>query len=171
MILLAITPGLGFNRGTWRKVLLAGVDGFLIREKSLPARLLLDAARWCQDTAPGVRLWVAGRLDVAVAAGIGLHAPEAHPEVEPGLVPISRPLHEEAQWETRRAADQLLISPVLASPGKGVPWEPERLHRFLERLPEAQASLLALGGITRANAAATLTAGAAGVAAIRLFLQ
>lgn len=148
MILLAITPGEGFHPTAWKRVLRAGIDGFLIREKQLDARPLLEAVRWCQDTAPEVRLWVAGRLDVALAAGCGLHAPEAHPEVPQGLAPLSRPLHDPSQWAIRRHADQLLLSPVLPSPGKGTPWGPQRTRLFLDTLPPEGPSLLALGGIT-----------------------
>jgi thiamine monophosphate synthase len=171
MILLAITPGLGFHRGPWQKVLRSGVDAFLIREKQLPARDLLEAARWCQDTAPEVELWVAGRLDVAFAAGCGLHAPEDHPDVEPGLVPLSRPLHDPAQWAGRQAADQLLIAPVFASPGKGVPWGTDRLHRFLDGLPTGGPRLLALGGVDPSNATALRHPRLAGIAAIRPFWE
>ena len=169
MILLAITPGLGFDRGRWAKVLRSGVDAFLIRERDLSPRALLETARWCQDTAPEVTLWVAGRLDVAFAAGCGLHAPEAHPDVEPGLVPLSRPLHAEDQWDSRSRADQLLLSPVFASPGKGAPWGPERLHRFLDGLPEAGPRLLALGGVDPLNASSLRHHRLAGIAAIRPF--
>lgn len=169
MILLAITPGLGFDAQSWQKVLTSGIDGFLIREKALPARALLDAARWCQDTAPGVTLWVAGRLDVAWIAGCGLHAPEAHPEIDPGLVPLSRPLHHEEQWTTRNHVDQLLISPVFASPGKGEPWGVERLHCFLDTLPEAGPQMLALGGVGTDNAPTLRHPRLAGIAAIRPF--
>lgn len=171
MILLAITPGLGFDRERWGQVLRSGVDAFLIREKQLPARQLLEAARWCQDTAPEVALWVAGRLDVAFAAGCGLHAPEDHPDVEPGLVPLSRPLHAEAQWEGRSTSDQLLIAPVFASPGKGAPWGVDRLHRFLDGLPETGPRLLALGGVDPSNAPALCHPRLAGIAAIRPFWE
>lgn len=169
MILLAITPGLGFDRDRWATVLRSGVDGFLIREKQLEARALLEAATWCQDTAPEVALWVAGRLDVAFAAGCGLHAPEAHPEVEPGLVPLSRPLHDEDQWSARSRVDQLLISPIFASPGKGAPWGPERLRRFLDGLPAEGPRLLALGGVDPTKAALLRHPRLAGAAAIRPF--
>ena len=169
MILLAITPGIGFDPQAWRAVLASGVDAFLIREKGLPARTLLDAARWCQDTAPGVEIWVGGRLDVACAAGCGLHAPEAHPEVGPGLVPLSRPLHEEGQWVSRCAADQLLVAPVFATHGKDAPWGPRRLHRFLDGLPEAGPRVLALGGVDPQNAASLQHPRLAGLAAIRPF--
>ncbi|MBP1773796.1 MAG: Thiamin-phosphate pyrophosphorylase [Holophagaceae bacterium] len=169
MILLAITPGLGFDRVRWEPVLRSGVDALLIREKALPARALLDAARWCQDRAPEVAVWVAGRLDVAFAAGCGLHAPEAHPEVDGGLVPLSRPLHDEAQWEGRCGADQLLISPVFASPGKGAPWGIDRLHRFLDGLPTEGPRLLALGGVDPDRAARLRHPRLSGLAAIRPF--
>ncbi len=169
MIVLAITPGLGVDRQAWRTVLTSGVDGFLIREKGLSARTLLDAARWCQDTAPDVRIWVAGRLDVALAVGCGLHAPEAYPEVPPGLLALSRPLHDERQWEARRAADQLLVSPVFTSPDKGEPWGLERLHRFLDELPESGPRLLALGGVAPENIPSLLHPRLAGIAAIRPF--
>lgn len=169
MILLAITPGLGFDRDRWAAVLRSGVDGFLIREKHLEARALLEAAIWCQDTAPEVALWVAGRLDVAFAAGCGLHAPEGHPEVGPGLLPVSRPLHDEDQWAARSRADQLLISPIFASPGKGAPWGTERLRRFLDGLPAEGPRLLALGGVDPAKAALLKHPRLAGAAAIRPF--
>jgi len=169
MILLAITPGLGFEPRAWRRVLTSGIDAFLLREKQLTPRALLDAARWCQDTAPDVELWIAGRLDVALAAGCGLHAPEAHPDLTPGLVPLSRPLHDEGQWATRSAAEQLLISPLFASPGKGDPWGPERLHPFLDLLPAGGPRLLALGGVAPSNARLLCHPRLAGLAAIRPF--
>jgi len=169
MILLAITPGLGFDPPAWRAVLASGVDAFLIREQGLSARALLDAARWCQQTAPDVELWLGGRLDVALAAGCGLHAPEVHPPVGTGLVPLSRPLHDEQQWAGRRTAEQLLVSPVFSSPGKDVPWGPERLHRFLDGLPETGPRLLALGGVTPESAPSLRHPRLAGIAAIRPF--
>ncbi|WLT31399.1 thiamine phosphate synthase [Geothrix sp. PMB-07] len=169
MILLAITPGLGFQPQAWQRVLRSGIHGFLIREKSMPARHLLETARWCQDVAPDVRLWVAGRLDVALVAGCGLHAPEAHPDLPPGLVPLSRPLHAEDQWPGRASADQLLISPIFASPGKGAPWGPERLHRFLDGLPAGGPQLLALGGVEPGSAMTMRHPRLAGIAAIRPF--
>ncbi len=169
MILLAITPGTGFDAGRWKSVLRSGVDAFLIREKELPTRQLLAAARWCQDTAPEVALWVAGRLDVAWAAGCGLHAPEAYPDLETGQVPLSRPLHAESQWADRSAVAQLLVSPVFSSPGKGAPWGPGRLRRFLDSLPPAGPRLLALGGVEPANAASISHPRLGGFAAIRPF--
>ena len=171
MHLLAVTPGQGFDPARWRTVLQSGVDAFLVREKHLPARTLLGALRWCQDTAPAVELWVAGRLDVALAAGCGLHAPEEHPPVPPALVPLSRPLHVEAQWPDRCGARQLLISPVLVTPGKGAPWGPERLHAFLDTLPPGGPRLLALGGLGPDQTLRVRHHRLDGIAAIRAFWE
>lgn len=169
MILLAITPGLGFDPDRWGPVLQSGIDGFLLREKGLEARALLEAAQWCRNTAPAVQIWVGGRLDVALAADCGLHAPEAYPDVAPGLLPLCRPLHAEAQWAARCGCEQLLVSPVLPTPGKGEPWGPERLHRFLDALPKEGPRLLALGGVDPSNAGRLRHSRLAGLAAIRPF--
>ena len=171
MILLAVTPGLGFDPERWRPVLRAGIDALLLREKGLEARTLLAAARWCRETAPEVQIWVGGRLDVALAAGCGLHAPEDHPPVDPGLVPLSRPLHAETQWEARRGCAQLLASPILPSPGKGEPWGLPRFHRFLDSLPAGGPRLLALGGVTPDQAAALRHPRLDGLAALRPFWE
>lgn len=150
MFLLALTPGAGFDSSKWRAVLRSGVDGFLIRERGMEARAMLDAARWCRLEAPEVELWVGGRLDIALAVGCGLHAPEAYPEIPAGLVPLSRPLHGENQFEARRGCAQLLISPLFPSPGKGEPWGAARLYRLLDLAPVGP-RLLALGGIGEEN--------------------
>ena len=166
MFILAITPGEGFDPAKWRAVLRSSVDGFLIREKGMEARALLDAARWCRTEAPEVELWVGGRLDVALAAGCGLHAPEAHPEVPEDLVPVSRPLHDEKQLVARARARQLLVAPIFATPGKGAPWGAVRLRAFLDYAP-AGPRLLALGGITTENSAELKHPRLDGVALIR----
>ncbi|MFN8011592.1 MAG: thiamine phosphate synthase [Holophagaceae bacterium] len=167
MHLLVLTPGRGFDAAAWARVLEAGVDGFLIREPQLEARALLDAARWCRALAPGVELWVRGRLDVALAADAGLHAPEGHPDLPPGRVRLSRPLHEPAQAASRSGADQLLVSPVFAVPGKGRPWGVHALHAFLDGLPSPAPRLLALGGVEASNAAALKHPRLDGLAVIR----
>ncbi len=169
MHLLALTPGTGFEAKAWATVLHSGIDAFMIRERGLEARALLEAARWCRAEAPEVALWVNGRVDVALAAGAGFHGPERHPEVDATLLPLSRPLHGEGQWAERSACSQLLISPVFPSPGKGEPWGVPRLHRFLETLPEGGPRLLALGGVDPREAPALVHPRLAGIAAIRPF--
>ncbi len=169
MFLLAVTPGNGFDPEAWRGVLHSGVDAFMIRERSMEARALLDAARWCRVEAPAVALWVNGRLDVALAAGAGFHAPEAYPAVNEAWIPLSRPLHEEAQWEGRRGAAQVLVAPVFETAGKGPAWGPARLHRLLDGLPREGPRILALGGVTPDSAPALRHPRLNGLAAIRPF--
>lgn len=167
MHLLAITPGRGFDPEAWGRVLEAGVDGFLIREPQMEARSLLEAARWCAGRAPEVELWVRGRLDVALAAGAGLHLPERHPPVPPGLARTSRPLHAAKQFRSRQDAVQLLVSPVFPTPGKGPGWGVSALHAFLDGLEPPLPRLLALGGVEASNAVALRHPRLDGVAVIR----
>lgn len=164
--ILALTPGTGFQAQAWGRVLAAGVDGFLIREPSLGTRALLEAAGWCRREAPQVELWVHGRLDVALAAGCGLHAPEAHPD-PPALVPLSRPLHAESQFPGRAGCAQLLVAPIHPVPGKGEAWGAARLHGFLDALPTDAPRMLALGGIRPDRMAGLAHPRLSGVALIR----
>lgn len=145
--LLVISPGEGFSPEPWARVLQSGVDALMIREPQLEARALLALARWCHREAPEVELWVRGRLDVALAAGCGLHAPEAYPDIALSGLRLSRPLHGAEAFLTRSTAAQLLISPVFPVPGKGTPMGPQGLHALLDRLPTYDGRLLALGGI------------------------
>lgn len=167
MHVLAITPDQGFQPTRWERVLTSGVDGFMLREPGLPALDLLRAARWARACAPGVEIWVNGRLDVALAAGCGLHAPEAYPEVDPDLLPVSRPLHDPAQARARARARQLVLSPVFPVPGKGPAWGPERLRQVLDGLPDGPFRTLALGGVHPGNAGALRHPRLDGVALIR----
>jgi thiamine-phosphate pyrophosphorylase len=167
MHILAVTPGTGFDAAAWGAVLRSGVDGFLVREPDLEAGDLLGAARWCREAAPGVELWVRGRLDVALACGAGLHAPEAYPEPPPGRLPLSRPLHAPSQFAARRGCAQLLLAPVLPTPGKGAAWGAAELHGFLDGLEGPAPRLLALGGVAPDNAAALRHPRLDGVALIR----
>ena len=167
MFVLAISPGAGAGPSLWERVLAAGPDGFMVREPGLPAAELLRLCRWVRARAPAVELWVNGRLDVALAAGCGLHAPEAYPEVPPGLLPLSRPVHAEAQLHARAQASQVLLSPVFEVPGKGPAWGPAKLHGILDALPGGACRTLALGGITPDNVAELRHPRLDGVAVIR----
>lgn len=167
MHLLAISPGQGFDPVRWTTVLHSGVDGFLLREPGLEAGELLRTARWCRREAPEVELWIRGRLDVALACGAGLHAPERHPDIPVDLLPLSRPLHAAEQFAARRGARQLLIAPVLPTPRKAGAWGAAALHAFLEALEEPSSRLLALGGIDPGNAAALKHPRLGGLAVVR----
>lgn len=170
MFILAITPGRGFEAARWKAVLASGIDGLMIREKQLEARPLLELAHRVQDLAPHLELWINGRLDVALAAGCGLHAPEHYPEVPPGLLALSRPVHDESQFPSRKGCRQLLLGPIFPVPGKGPPWGVERLHKLLDGRPPGP-RVLALGGITPGNAGVLRHSRLDGLALIRALME
>ena len=170
MFILAITPGTGFDEARWKAVLASGIDGLMLRERQLEARPLLELVRQVQNLAPQVEVWVNGRLDVALAARCGLHAPEVYPEVPPDLLPLSRPIHSEDQIPSRTACRRLLLGPIFEVPGKGAPWGVERLHRVLDGIP-AGPRILALGGIAPTNSAALRHPRLDGIALIRALMD
>ena len=170
MFILAISPGMGFEAARWKALLASGIDGLMIREKQLEARPLLELARQVQEIAPQMELWVNGRLDVALAADFGLHAPEAYPEVSSDLLLLSRPIHSEDQIRARIDCRQLLLGPIYSVPEKGAPWGVERLHQVLDGIP-AGPRVLALGGITPTNSAALRHPRLDGIALIRALMD
>ncbi len=167
MFILAISPGEGYDEARWSRVLASGIDGLMLREKQMETGALLGFALRVRDEAPGLELWVNGRLDVALAAGCGLHAPEAYPEVPEGLVPLSRPLHDPASFPARRQAQQLILSPIFETPGKGPALGAATLRTWLEALPPFPGRLLALGGIGPSNSGELRHRRLGGVAMIR----
>jgi thiamine-phosphate pyrophosphorylase len=151
----------------------AGIDIIQIREKDLPARELYDLVCRIRDLASGskTRILVNDRLDVALAAGIeGVHLPgnglpPARVRHLVKLLGVSVHTVQEAINAEAARADFVVFGPVFDSPGKSaVGLEPLRQAATAVRIP-----VLAIGGITDANAAEAVGAGAAGVAAIRLF--
>jgi len=176
MYILAISPGSGFIKDKWLRILECGIDGFMIREKNMNAGLLLETTNWVRHVAPEIDLWVNGRLDVALVAKCGLHAGENYPNVpsrilapQSGVKPISlsRPLHDPAQMEDRSDSDQLLVSPVFGVPTKGSGIGIEKLKLWLDEMPPYKGRILALGGITTLNAADLQHPKLAGIAVIR----
>jgi len=151
MHILAISPGLGAVGPLWGGVANSGIDALMVREKGISARELLDLCKRVREMAPHLMLWVAGRLDVALAVGAGYHAGEDCPPAPPSLCPTSRPLHSLSQIHERDENDQLLISPIFPVPGKGAPIGAKGLHDILENVPPWKGRLLALGGIGPEN--------------------
>jgi len=150
-----------------------GVDMIQVREKDLLARELFELVCRIRDLAGGTktRILVNDRLDVALAAAIdGVHLPadglppeQVRPLVK--LLGVSTHTLEEALRAERARADFIVFGPVFDSPGKtAVGLEPLRQVCSRIRIP-----VLAIGGITAGNEQEALAAGAAGVAAIRLF--
>ena len=171
-----------------RRAVAAGVDWIQIREKDLPARPLAELARSAVAAAHGTatHILVNDRLDVALATGAaGVHLSEQSLPVAvverwrraPGCAltgfRVGASCHSlAAAVEAERAgADYIFFGPVFATPSKAAYGPPQGLERLAEVCRSVRIPVLAIGGITLENAAACLTAGAAGLAAIRLFQE
>lgn len=170
----------------------AGVDWIQIREKHLTAKecsaLVRDALeRVAQPAAIGgaaaTRVLVNDRLDVALAAQAGgVHLAEnsvppeqakrlvrANGREKDFLVGVSCHSLEAAQAAEQGGADYIFFGPVFATPTKATYGAPQGLTRLTEVCRAASIPVLAIGGITLQNSSACISAGAAGIAAIRLF--
>jgi len=153
----------------------AGIGAVQIREKDLDDRDLYDLTRLARTALPSsIRLLVNGRIDVALAAGAdGVHLPADGVPVRAlrarfgNGVLIGRSTHtvEEVERARDEGADYVTFGPVFATPGKGLPVG----LAGLARAAAAGVPVFALGGVTLERFGDLAGAGAAGVAAIRLF--
>ncbi len=164
-----------------------GADLLLIREKDLAAGELATLSRSVlaavRATPASTRILIAGRPDIALAVGAdGVHLSAAPGELTPAhvrrLLPqafVSVSCHTLA--EVARARDHhpsaILFGPIFAKVAAGVEVLPGIGLDLLQQACAlaAPVPVLALGGITLANTPACLAAGAAGIAAIRLFFS
>lgn len=158
-----------------RRAIADGVDFIQVREKDLEARELLERVqailRLTRDTR--TRVLVNDRLDVALAAGAhGVHLPSdglpvhlVRPFVD--LVGVSAHAVDEVRDAERGGADFVVFGPVFDTPGKRA----VGLGRLGESCRAVGIPVLAVGGLTEANAALAMEAGAAGIAAIRMFQE
>jgi len=172
----------------------AGVDWIQIREKDLTAQALALLVReTVQRIAQlgvkpaGPRILVNDRLDVALAEGAGgVHLPEnsfhvadarrllsaSRPGVAPladFLVGVSTHSPAAASAAAQAGADYIIFGPVFPTPSKATYGPPQGLAQLAEVCRAVRIPVLAIGGITLENASSCAEAGAAGVAAIRLF--
>jgi thiamine-phosphate pyrophosphorylase len=150
-----------------------GIDIIQIREKDLDGRSLYELVCRIRDAAAGshTRVLVNDRLDVALAAGVdGVHLPSnglPAARVRPFVKTLGCSIHslEEAIQAERDGADFAVFGAVFETPGK----QPAGLEALREVAAAVKIPVLAIGGITHENTRAVLEAGAAGIAAIRLF--
>jgi thiamine-phosphate pyrophosphorylase len=128
------------------------------------------------------RILVNDRLDIALAADTGgVHLGEQSLPPQEALrllkwldrkdflIGVSCHSPTAAKQAERGGADYLFFGPVFATPSKAVYGPPQGLDRLGEVCRAVTLPVLAIGGITPENAAACLSAGASGIAAIRLF--
>jgi thiamine-phosphate pyrophosphorylase len=165
----------------------AGVDWIQIREKDLSARecfaLALESLVRVARTIAPPRILVNDRLDIALAAkASGVHLGEQglpvanvrrlfdlNPAAPDFLLGVSCHSLEAASQAARDGADYLIFGPVFATPSKAALGAPQGLERLAAVCAAVKVPVLAIGGVTLENVASCLNAGAAGIAAIRLF--
>jgi len=173
----------------------AGIDWIQLREKDLsgkPSASLARAAlnrvsRQVGDSKSAARIIVNDRLDVALAEQTGgvhlgenslpveeakrlvLSSPVAQTPAQDFILGVSCHSLEAAKSAASSGADYIFFGPVFATPSKTAYGAPQGLNRLANVCSSLDIPVLAIGGITLANVSSCLSAGASGIAAIRLF--
>jgi len=171
----------------------AGVDYIQLREKDLSGRDLEQLAREAvkillatRRSPLATRLLINSRTDVALAAGAGgvhLRSDDISPREVCALwaqasrnqkrvtrnpvIGVSCHTVEEVARAAAARASFVIFGPVFEKDGVATP----RGLGLLRRACRERVPVLALGGVTLENAGLCVAAGAAGIAAIRLFQQ
>ncbi len=161
----------------------AGVDILQIRERGLTdASLAALIRRVLAATATtGLRVVVNDRTDVALATGAaGVHLPASSPAAavvrrvaRAGML-IGRSMHEGDNTQLAERAggcDYLTFGTVFRSSSKPEDHRAAGVAALRRACAATSLPVLAIGGITVARAAEVARAGAAGVAAIGLFID
>lgn len=170
----------------------AGVDWIQIREKDLGTTDFLQLSRQAVRSVHSVhsvgshaRVFVNDRLDVALSAGAsGIHlGNESVPAREvvrwcregnaPSgfLVGVSCHRIAEVQEAQAAGADYVFFGPIFDTPSKRAFGSPQGIVQLEAVSRSVQIPVIAIGGIEEKNAKECIRAGAAGIAAIRLFQE
>jgi thiamine-phosphate pyrophosphorylase len=177
----------------------AGIDWIQLREKDLSGKqsalLVREALKRISkrsnqpQAAPykRARILVNDRLDVALAAEAGglhlgensmpvgeakrllLSSPAAQTLAPDFILGVSCHSLEAAQSAASSGANYIFFGPVFATPSKAAYGSPQGLDRLAAVCSCVNIPVLAIGGISLANASSCFSAGASGIAAIRLF--
>jgi thiamine-phosphate pyrophosphorylase len=165
----------------------AGANWVQIREKDLAGRELLALARAAVRTAAtrAALVFVNDRLDVALAAGAaGVHlggesmrARDVIRWCREGNAPagfrvgVSCHSLEDAREAERAGAACVFFGPVFDTPAKRKFGAPQGIGKLAEACSAVRIPVIAIGGVDADNGAECLRAGAAGIAAIRMFQE
>jgi len=157
----------------------AGIQLIQIRERDLEGRALFDLARRAVEAVRGTstRVLVNDRLDIALAArahGVHLRA-DSFPAsrvrvVAPSGFLVGQSVHSVAEATAAGEVDYLLYGNVFATaskpgrPGAGLP-------QLAEIVRATTRPVLAVGGVSARRIPEVMAAGAAGFAAISMFVE
>jgi thiamine-phosphate pyrophosphorylase len=174
-----------------RAALAAGVEWVHIREKDLTARALLDLSRKAVSAAAEhrgncrARVVVNDRVDIALVAGAqGVHlghvsmpAREVIRWCRTGNAPadftvgVSCHSLEQAREAEKDGASYVFFGPIFETPAKIRFGQPQGIAKLAGVCREVHIPVIAIGGVNEENAGECIRAGAAGIAAIRLFQE
>jgi thiamine-phosphate pyrophosphorylase len=171
----------------------AGVDWIQLREKDFSGKeweeLVRESLRRVSRSGAATRLFVNDRLDVALSCGAGgVHLSEngipvseacrlrdeffhSRGENRDFLVGVSCHSLGASLGAARAGADYIYFSPIFNTPSKANYGPPQGLDRLAFICGAVAIPVIAIGGISAENAVGCLQAGAAGVAAIRMFQE
>ena len=165
----------------------AGANWVQIREKDLAGRELLALARAAVRAAAtrAASVFVNDRLDVALAAGaagvhLGSESLRARGVIRwcrdgnaPAGFRIGVSCHsvEDAREAERAGAAYAFFGPIFDTPAKRKFGAPQGIAKLAEACSEVRIPVIAIGGVDPENGAECILAGAAGIAAIRMFQE
>lgn len=157
----------------------AAVDVVQLREPDLEGRELLAVARDLVSMTRGssTRVVVNDRLDVALAAGAdGVHLPargfapaDVRPHVPQGFL-IGRSIHGPEDCRRSEGADYLIAGTLFPTASKSEGHPTLGLSGLQSLVQLASVPIVAIGGVSVETAPAIFQTGAAGVAAIGMFM-
>lgn len=158
----------------------AGIDVIQVREIDLPARDLADLVAAVVGAArrTATRVIVSERLDVALAtgaSGVHLRADSAPPQAVRSITPegflIGRSVHNVAEAvEASAHADYLIAGTVWPTASKLPGHELLGVEGLAAIVRSVSIPVLGIGGVTAARIGDLARVGAAGIAAIGLFI-
>ena len=171
----------------------ADVDWIQLREKDFSGKeweeLVVESLRRIALVGSSCRILVNDRLDVALACGAGgVHLSEngipvsdacrlrdeffsSRSEKPDFLIGVSCHSLGASLGAARAGADYIYFSPIFNTPSKANYGPPQGIDRLAAICRAVAIPVIAIGGMSAENAVSCLQAGAAGVAAIRMFQE
>ncbi len=158
----------------------SGVKAIQLREKSLPAVMVLDYAIKAGKTAAkhNSLLIINDRIDLAMLSnsraihspGMGIPNSVIKKFFKNSISGKSVHTVPEAKKAQKEGYDYLLFGPVFRTPAKVRYGKPQGIHKLKEVCSAVSIPVFAVGGINPSRASKCLLAGAYGVAGIRDFM-